>query len=183
MLDRRGDATIWEAEPLLGLQGRRAEAFTHSGFGSQWTRCARISAGEPVGFRQGALEDLVALRDRSVLLTGHTGFKGGWLAWWLASVGARVHGYALAPPTQPNVFDVAQVAQALASDTRADLADLGALRATLEQYRPEVVFHLAAQPLVREGYRDPLGTIASNVVGTAHVLEAIRSVASVRAVV
>ena len=136
-----------------------------------------------MGFRQGALEDLVALRDRSVLLTGHTGFKGGWLALWLASVGARVHGYALAPPTQPNVFDVAQVAQVLASDTRADLADLGALTATLEQHRPEVVFHLAAQPLVREGYRDPLGTIASNVVGTAHLLEAMRSVDSVRAVV
>ncbi|MGH2462333.1 MAG: CDP-glucose 4,6-dehydratase [Candidatus Limnocylindria bacterium] len=129
------------------------------------------------------MEDLVALRDRSVLLTGHTGFKGGWLALWLAASGARVHGYALAPPTEPNIFEVARVAQVLASDTRADLSDVAALTATLEQYRPEVVFHLAAQPLVSEGYRDPLGTIATNVLGTANLLEAIRSADSVHAVV
>jgi len=129
------------------------------------------------------LESLVELRDRAVLVTGHTGFKGGWLTLWLAHIGAQVHGYALAPPTQPNLFDVAHVSRALASDTRADLADLSALTATLERFRPEVVFHLAAQPLVSEGYRDPLGTLATNVVGTANVLEAIRAVDSVRAVV
>ena len=129
------------------------------------------------------MEGLVTLRDRVVLLTGHTGFKGGWLALWLAELGARVHGYALEPPTQPNVFEVAHVSQVLASDTRADLADLAALTATLDRVRPEVVFHLAAQPLVAEGYRDPLGTMATNVMGTANVLEAIRAVDSVRAVV
>lgn len=129
------------------------------------------------------MEGLVTLRDRGVLLTGHTGFKGGWLALWLSDLGARLHGYALAPPTQPNVFEVAQVAQVLASDTRADLADLAALSATLDRVRPEVVFHLAAQPLVKEGYRDPLGTMATNVMGTANLLEAIRGVDSVRAVV
>jgi CDP-glucose 4,6-dehydratase len=129
------------------------------------------------------LEGLVALRDRGVLLTGHTGFKGSWLALWLADLGARVHGYALEPPTEPNAFEVAQVARILASDTRADLADLAALRATLERSQPEVVFHLAAQPLVREGYRDPLGTMATNVMGTANLLEAVRGVDSVRAVV
>jgi CDP-glucose 4,6-dehydratase len=129
------------------------------------------------------LEGLVALRDRAVLLTGHTGFKGSWLALWLADLGARVHGYALHPPTEPNAFEVAQVAGVLASDTRADLADLAALTATLERSQPEVVFHLAAQPLVREGYRDPLGTLATNVMGTANLLEAVRGVDSVRAVV
>jgi len=129
------------------------------------------------------LEGLVTLRDRTVLLTGHTGFKGGWLALWMADLGARVHGYALAPPTQPNVFEVTRVGQVLASDTRADLADLAALAATLDRVRPEVVFHLAAQPLVSEGHRDPLGTMATNVMGTANLLEAIRAVDSVRAVV
>jgi CDP-glucose 4,6-dehydratase len=129
------------------------------------------------------LEGVVTLRDRAVLLTGHTGFKGGWLALWLADVGARVHGYALAPPTQPNLFEVARVGQVLASDTRADLADLAALAATIDRVRPEVVFHLAAQPLVSEGHRDPLGTMATNVIGSANLLEAIRAVDSVRAVV
>jgi CDP-glucose 4,6-dehydratase len=129
------------------------------------------------------LEGLVGLSDRSVLVTGHTGFKGGWLALWLATLGVRVHGYALEPPTRPNLFEEARIADVLASNTRADLADLVALTATLERYRPEVVFHLAAQPLVKEGYRDPLGTLASNVMGTANLLEAIRAVDSVRAVV
>lgn len=129
------------------------------------------------------MESLVALGERSVLLTGHTGFKGGWLALCLAGLGARIHGYALAAPTQPNLFEVARVGQVLASDTRADLSDLAALTATLERFQPEVVFHLAAQPLVSEGYRDPLGTIATNVLGTANLLEAIRAIESVRAVV
>jgi CDP-glucose 4,6-dehydratase len=136
-----------------------------------------------VGFRQGALEGVVTLRDRAVLVTGHTGFKGGWLALWLAELGARVHGYALDPPTQPSLFEVAGVGRVLASDTRADLRDLPSLTAALDRVQAEVVFHLAAQPLVSEGYRDPLGTIATNVVGTAHLLEAIRAVPTVRAVV
>jgi CDP-glucose 4,6-dehydratase len=129
------------------------------------------------------VEGLVTLANRSVLVTGHTGFKGSWLTLWLASVGARVHGYALEPPTEPNLFDVARVKGLLASDTRADLADFPALTACLASARPEVVLHLAAQPLVREGFRDPLGTITTNVLGTAHLLEALRSVDSVRAVV
>jgi CDP-glucose 4,6-dehydratase len=129
------------------------------------------------------LEGLVTLRDRAVLLTGHTGFKGGWLALWLASLGARVHGYALGPPTQPNIFEIARVADVLVTDTRADLADGAALTAALEQARPELVFHLAAQSLVKEGYRDPLGTMTTNVIGTANLLQAVRVVDSVRAVV
>jgi len=136
-----------------------------------------------VGVRQGAVEGLVSLGDRSVLVTGHTGFKGSWLSTWLAALGARVHGYALAPPTAPNLFSVADVGNVLASDTRADLADRSALSAALHRSQPEIVFHLAAQPLVLEGYRDPLGTLATNVLGTANLLEAIRGVPSVQAVV
>ncbi len=102
---------------------------------------------------------------------------------WLATLGARVHGYALGPPTEPNLFEVANVGRLLASDARADLADRVALSEALERSRPEVVFHLAAQPLVREGYRDPVGTLATNVMGTANLLDAIRGVDSVRAVV
>lgn len=120
---------------------------------------------------------------RSVLVTGHTGFKGGWLTLWLHRLGAKVHGYALNPPTEPALFEVARVAAVLTSDMRADLADLAQLKSAFSKAQPEVVFHLAAQPLVRESYRDPLGTLTSNVMGTAHVLEAARAVDSVRAIV
>lgn len=122
-------------------------------------------------------------RDLPVVVTGHTGFKGGWLTLWLEQLRAKVHGYALDPPTEPNLFEAARIGTRLASDTRADLADLPRLSAVFARASPEVVFHLAAQPLVREGYRDPLGTLASNVMGTAHVLEAARACASVRAIV
>lgn len=136
-----------------------------------------------MGVRQGTVEGLVGLRDRPVFVTGHTGFKGGWLSLWLAGLGARVHGYALAPNTEPNLFEVARVAEVLESETRGDLGDLPALTAALERSQPEVVFHLAAQTLVREGYRDPIGTIKTNVLGTANLLEAVRTTDSVRAVV
>ena len=122
-------------------------------------------------------------KGRSVLLTGHTGFKGAWLALWLHKAGARVHGFALEPPTQPSLHDVANVGQLLASDTREDLANLEALSRTVERAQPDVVFHLAAQSLVRESYREPVRTFATNAMGTAHVLEACRSASSVRAVV
>jgi CDP-glucose 4,6-dehydratase len=118
-----------------------------------------------------------------VFLTGHTGFKGGWLTLWLHALGARVHGYALNPPTSPSLFETARVSAALTSDVRSDLADLAALKSALAAARPRVVFHLAAQPLVRAGYADPVGTFATNIMGTAHVLEAIRAVDSVQAVV
>lgn len=120
---------------------------------------------------------------RSVLVTGHTGFKGGWLSLWLHHLGAQVHGYALDPPTEPNLYDTADVKSLLVSDIRADIADLDTFKSVLAQARPEVVFHLAAQPLVRESYREPLGTLTSNIMGTANVLEAVRSVDSIRAVV
>ncbi|MBU2601976.1 MAG: CDP-glucose 4,6-dehydratase [Actinobacteria bacterium] len=120
---------------------------------------------------------------RSVFLTGHTGFKGSWLTLWLCRLGAQVHGYALDPPTSPSLFEEAGVAASLSSDTRGDVRSFERLRDSLEAARPDVVFHLAAQPLVLEGYRDPLGTLAVNAMGTAHLLEAVRAVDSVRAVV
>lgn len=124
-----------------------------------------------------------AWRGRSVLVTGHTGFKGGWLTLCLHELGARVHGFALEPKSAPSLFESARVGSILVSDARADLADRQRLKEAFEHARPEVVFHLAAQPLVRESYRDPLGTFATNVMGTAHVLDAARGVDSVRAVV
>ena len=120
---------------------------------------------------------------KNVLITGHTGFKAGWLALWLRRLGATVHGYALDPPTEPSLFESACVAKALATDTRADLADLARLKKALKNAEPEIVFHLAAQPLVLAGYRDPLGTLTTNVMGTANVLEAVRAVHTVRALV
>lgn len=122
-------------------------------------------------------------RDRRVLLTGHTGFKGGWLAVWLAMLDARVHGYALAPATQPALFQVARIETVLATHTLADVRDPDALTEVMARVAPEIVFHLAAQPLVRESYRTPVDTFATNVMGTVHLLEAVRQVPSVRAVV
>ncbi|WP_017902230.1 CDP-glucose 4,6-dehydratase [Pseudomonas asplenii] len=119
---------------------------------------------------------------KRVLLTGHTGFKGSWLALWLQSLGAQVSGFALAPATEPNLFDLARVGEGM-DDRRGDLRDLGALLELIAETEPEIVLHLAAQPLVREAYRDPLGTYSSNVMGTLNLLEAIRQVGGVSACV
>lgn len=113
-------------------------------------------------------------RDRRVLVTGHTGFKGSWLVAWLEVLGARVAGFALAPPTRPSLFQAAGIA-GLCEDHRGDVADLGALTRACEEARPELVIHLAAQPLVRASYRRPLETFRTNVLGTCHVLEAART--------
>lgn len=120
---------------------------------------------------------------RNVFLTGHTGFKGGWLALWLHQLGARVHGYSLEPPTEPSLFEVAGVGAVLAADRRGDLDDYAALAQALQDATPDVVFHLAAQPLVREAYRNPLETFRSNTQGTAHLLEAARQPTTLKAVV
>ena len=122
-------------------------------------------------------------QDIPVFITGHTGFKGSWLSLWLSKLGAKIHGYALDPPTNPNLFDAICIADNLASDVRADLLDLNALRQALQIAQPTVIFHLAAQPLVRVGYAEPLATFSTNIMGTAHLLEAIRDVPSIRAVV
>jgi CDP-glucose 4,6-dehydratase len=122
-------------------------------------------------------------RDRSVFVTGHTGFKGSWLSLWLTELGARVHGYSLAPHTSPSLFDLARIEEGLKSHVVSDVRDFNALKCAILSASPEIVFHLAAQALVRPSYIDPLGTYATNVMGTANVLEAIRGVESVKAVV
>jgi CDP-glucose 4,6-dehydratase len=121
--------------------------------------------------------------ERSVFVTGHTGFKGTWLTMWLQGLGAKVHGFALDPPTDPSLFEIAQSRSLLESDVRFDVTDLAALATQMKAAAPDVVFHLAAQPLVREGYRDAPRTFAVNTLGTAHVLEAVRRTETVKAVV
>lgn len=111
---------------------------------------------------------------RRMFVTGHTGFKGAWLSLWLHELGARVSGYALDPPTQPNLFDSLRGVDWLANHVRGDIRDFEHLAGVVREADPDVVFHLAAQPLVREGYRDPLGTVSTNVLGTANLLEAVR---------
>ena len=121
-------------------------------------------------------------KGKRVFLTGHTGFKGGWLALWLASKGAIVRGYALDPCTEPNLFTEAKIGSVI-EDIRGDIRDASKLEPALRDFAPEVVFHLAAQPLVRYSYEDPIGTYETNVIGTARVLDAVRRTPSVRAVV
>ena len=111
--------------------------------------------------------------DRRVLVTGHTGFKGSWLCLWLNALGARVTGYALEPPTQPSLYQLASVDELMAS-TIGDIRDLGGLERTVASAKPEIVLHLAAQSVVLSSYEDPVATYSSNVMGTVHVLEAIR---------
>lgn len=118
---------------------------------------------------------------KRVFLAGHTGFKGGWLALWLQRLGAEVCGFSLEPPTAVNLFTDARVAQDMRS-VIGDIRDAERLRSALCSFRPEVVFHLAAQPLVRLSYQDPLGTYSTNVMGTANLLDAVRHAGSVRAV-
>ena len=119
-------------------------------------------------------------RGRRVLVTGHTGFKGSWLSLWLTSMGAEVAGFALDPEGVPSHWNLLGLD---CVDFRADVRDLPHLQASIVAHQPEIVFHLAAQPLVRRSYRDPLATWSSNVMGTANLLEACRHTSSVRAIV
>lgn len=121
-------------------------------------------------------------KGRRVLITGHTGFKGGWLSLWLESLGAEVTGIALPPNTTPSLFELARVAEGMNSHF-CDIRDAPALAVIVRAARPEVVFHLAAQSLVRASYREPLTTFASNVMGTAHLLDALCGLDCVRAAV
>ena len=119
---------------------------------------------------------------KKVLLTGHTGFKGSWLSLWLQSLGANVVGYALAPPTNPSLFEAAQVAKGMIS-IMGDIRDLDKLQAVFIQQQPEIVIHMAAQPLVRYSYVNPVETYSTNVMGSVHLLEAARHTPSVRAII
>jgi CDP-glucose 4,6-dehydratase len=139
-----------------------------------------------MGLRPRAVEGVVIGREfwsgKRVLVTGHTGFKGSWLALWLHSLGARVHGLALAPGTVPSLWQLLDLEREVNSRL-ADVRDLAAVRRVVEQANPEIVFHLAAQSLVRPSYQDPVGTYATNVMGTVHVLEAARDCLAARVVV
>ncbi len=126
-----------------------------------------------------ALPDSHFWRGKRVLLTGHTGFKGSWLALWLQRLGAQVTGIALPPATEPSLFALAGVAQGMDSHV-GDVRDAGATAALVQAARPDIVLHLAAQALVRPSYAAPLDTYATNVMGTAHVLDALRGLAGVR---
>ncbi len=140
-----------------------------------------------MGGRQRALENMEVTREfwsgKRVFVTGHTGFKGGWLSIWLQSLGAEVHGYALKPPTDPNMFTVAEVGKGMTGSVIADIRDADKLSSSMAAANPEIVFHLAAQPLVRYSYANPAETYAVNVMGTVHLLEAVRSAPGVKAVV
>lgn len=121
-------------------------------------------------------------RGKRVFLTGHTGFKGSWVALWLHGMGARVQGFALAPPTHPSLFAEARVGE-LIGHAVGDIRDLAKIQQAVREFQPEIVIHMAAQPLVRLSYQEPVLTYATNVLGTAHVLESVRHTPSVRVVV
>jgi CDP-glucose 4,6-dehydratase len=131
-----------------------------------------LNGFEPINFWHG----------KRVFLTGHTGFKGGWAALWLASKGAKVRGFALDPCTEPNLFTEAKIGSVI-EDIRGDIRNGAAVDDALTGFAPDVVLHMAAQPLVRYSYADPIGTFETNVIGTARVLDAVRRTPSVRAVV
>ncbi len=139
-----------------------------------------------MGQRKGALEKMVIdsafWKGKRVLVSGHTGFKGGWLSLWLQSMGAEVIGYALQPPTNPGLFEVGRIGDGMTSII-GDIRDLAHLQKVFREHRPEIVIHMAAQPLVRYSYGNPVETYATNVMGSVHMLEAVRQTPSVRAVV
>lgn len=146
-----------------------------------------------MGFRQSALEKMGMTgplqhtnadfwRSKRVLVTGHTGFKGSWLSLWLQSMGAVLRGISLEPPTEPALFSVARVAEGM-EHRIVDIRDFAAVKSQIDEFQPEIIIHMAAQPLVRLSYHEPIETYATNVMGTVHVLEAARHARSVRSIV
>jgi len=139
-----------------------------------------------MGWGSGPLEDMAITpgfwKDKTVFITGHTGFKGSWLSIWLQNLGANVIGYSLAPPTTPSLFEVSKVAHGMVS-LHGDILNLEQMQKAFAQYRPNIVIHMAAQSLVRYSYIRPVETYSTNVMGTVHVLETIRQSHGVKAVV
>jgi CDP-glucose 4,6-dehydratase len=119
---------------------------------------------------------------KRVLITGHTGFKGGWLSLWLQHLGAEVIGYALQPPTNPSLFEAANLEKHITS-IRGNILDRESLADTFEEYKPEIVFHLAAQPIVRKSYTEPIDTFNTNIMGTVNLLDVVRTSKNVKVVV
>lgn len=128
------------------------------------------------------MQDLSFYRDKKVLVTGHTGFKGTWLCRMLVSAGASVSGYGLEPPTTPSLYERSGLDRRI-RDIRGDIRDFDHLRAAFAQVRPEIVFHLAAQPIVRDSYKEPRYTYETNVMGTVNLMECVRTASGVRSVV
>tara|TARA_B110000977_G_scaffold36325_1_gene48665 strand:+ start:15688 stop:16755 length:1068 start_codon:yes stop_codon:yes gene_type:complete len=120
---------------------------------------------------------------RSVFITGHTGFKGGWLALWLSLLGAKVYGYSLEAPTKLNFFDTINLKNIIQNSTIGDIRNLNELKNSMKEAKPSVIFHMAAQPLVRQSYNDPVETFTTNIIGTVNLLEAARKIEPVRAIV
>lgn len=132
---------------------------------------------------QYAQVDPVFWKGKKVFLTGHTGFKGSWLSLWLTSMGATVIGYSLAPSTTPNLFDILHIESLIEKSHKADIRDLVSIQKAISEAKPDLVIHMAAQPLVRHSYANPVETYATNVMGTVHVLESVRTIESVRGTV
>lgn len=137
---------------------------------------------ENMGIAQKSMIDKSFWQHKKVFITGHTGFKGSWLSLWLHLLGAEITGYALNPPTDPSLFKLCKVDELLRSIT-ADVRDSKLLKEAMHESNPEIVFHMAAQPLVRESYRDPVNTYSTNVMGTVNLFEAVRECKSVKTVI
>lgn len=122
-------------------------------------------------------------QNKKVFLTGHTGFKGGWIALWLSQLGAKVHGYSLEPKQTPNLFEEARIENRIESSTIGDIRNFLDLKNSISNIQPQIVIHMAAQPLVRESYKNPLLNYETNVIGTVNLFETIRNISSVKSVV
>lgn len=138
--------------------------------------------GEQTSSMESVVMDQAFWKDKKVFLTGHTGFKGGWLSLWLHSLNAKVTGFALPPPTEPNLFSQTNIENKITS-VMGDIRDFSAVKKAITECNPDIIFHLAAQPIVRYSYHNPIETYATNVMGTVNVLEAARQTGSCKAFV